>query len=174
MSPVRGILKPILIVGALLQALSELRDEGNTVIVVEHDLELIRAADYLIDLGPGAGAAGGEIVAQGPPELVARSDTVTARWLCGERKPAFRPRREPRGWMAIRGARANNLLNVDVRLPLGTLTGLCGVSGSGKSTLLIDTLGRALAPKKYTTSVAYEPIEPGDHEAIESFHAHKE
>jgi excinuclease ABC subunit A len=154
-------------VEALLAALVELRDEGNTVIVVEHDPVLIRAADHLIDLGPGAGAAGGEIVAQGSPEGVAQANTPTARWLRGERRTeAPRSRREPHGWLTIRGAQANNLCGEDVRLPLGTLVGVCGVSGSGKSTLLIDTLGRALAPKKQTTSVAYEPIEPGAHDAI--------
>ena len=154
-------------VNALLGALTELRDEGNTVIVVEHDLELIRAADYLIDMGPGAGAAGGKIVAAGTPEQVRQRDTVTAQWLRGERRPPIRRRREPRGWMTIRGARANNLRGEDVRFPLGTLFGVCGVSGSGKSTLLLDTLGRALAPKKQTTSVAHEEIDPGEHDAIE-------
>jgi excinuclease ABC subunit A len=154
-------------VHALVGALHALRDEGNTVIVVEHDMALIRAADHLIDVGPGAGAAGGEIVAQGPPDRVAGADTVTARWLRGERRPAFAARREPRGWMAIRGARANNLHSIDARFPLGVLAGLCGVSGSGKSTLLIDTLGRALAPQKQTTSVAYEDVDPGEHDAIE-------
>jgi excinuclease ABC subunit A len=93
---------------------------------------------------------------------------LTASWLRGERRPDVRrPRREPRAWLVIRGARANNLRGQELRLPLGVLIGVCGVSGSGKSTLLIDTLGRALAPKKYTTSVAYEPIEPGEHDAIE-------
>jgi len=154
-------------VGALVEALKSLRDEGNTVIVVEHDPEVILAADHLVDIGPGPGAAGGEIVAQGTPEAVARQDTTTARWLRGERKLVRRERRLPRGWMTIRGARANNLCDVTVRFPLGTLVGLCGVSGSGKSTLLIDTLGRALAPKKQTTSVAYEDVDPGEHDAIE-------
>jgi excinuclease ABC subunit A len=155
-------------VEALLGALRELRDEGNTVVIVEHDPVLIRAADHLIDLGPGAGVAGGEIIAQGTPEQVARTGTLTALWLRDERRIDFAgPRREPRGWMTVRGARANNLRGETVRLPLGVLVGLCGVSGSGKSTLLIDTLGRALAPKKQTTSVAHEPIAPGDHDAIE-------
>jgi excinuclease ABC subunit A len=155
-------------VHALLAALIELRDGGNTVIVVEHDPVLISAADYLVDLGPGAGVAGGEVVARGRPEQVAQADTLTARWLRGERQvDVCKPRREPRGWLAIRGARANNLCCEDVRLPLGTLVGICGVSGSGKSTLLIDTLGRALAPRKQTTSVAYEPVAPGEHDAIE-------
>jgi excinuclease ABC subunit A len=155
-------------VNALVAALRELRDAGNTVIVVEHDPVLIRAADHLIDLGPGAGVAGGEIVAQGTPEQVARTGTLTARWLRGEnRVDVNRPRREPRDWLTIRGARANNLRGEDVCLPLGALVGICGVSGSGKSTLLIDTLGRALAPRKQTTSVAYEPVAPGIHDAIE-------
>jgi excinuclease ABC subunit A len=154
-------------VDALVDVLKALRDEGNTVIVVEHDPEVISSADHLIDVGPGPGVLGGQIVAQGRPETVARQDTVTARWLRGERRPTSRERRTPREWMTIRGARANNLRNVTVRFPLGTLVGLCGVSGSGKSTLLIDTLGRALAPKKQTTSVAYENVDPGEHDAIE-------
>ncbi|MBN1217566.1 MAG: ATP-binding cassette domain-containing protein [Anaerolineae bacterium] len=155
-------------VEALSAALQALRDEGNTVIVVEHDPVIIHAADYLIDMGPGAGVAGGRIMAQGTPAQVAQADSLTARWLRGERIfDGHRSRREPRGWLTIRGARANNLQGEDVRLPLDALVGVCGVSGSGKSTLLIDTLGRALAPKKQTTSVAYEPVEPGEHEAIE-------
>jgi excinuclease ABC subunit A len=155
-------------VEALLGALQSLRDEGNTVIVVEHDPVIIQAADHLIDIGPGAGVAGGKIVAQGKPAQVAQAGSLTARWLRGERTiDSHRSRREPRQWLTIQGARANNLQGEDVRLPLGTLAGVCGVSGSGKSTLLIDTLGRTLAPKKQTTSVAYEPVEPGEHEAIE-------
>jgi excinuclease ABC subunit A len=151
-----------------LEALLQLRDEGNTVIVVEHDPLLIRAADHLIDLGPGPGVRGGEVVAEGTPQQVAQGDTLTAAWLRGERQfDLRRQRREPQGWMEIRGARAHNLCGGTVRFPLGTLVGICGVSGSGKSTLLVDTLGRALAPKKITTSVAYEPIEPGAHDAIE-------
>ena len=155
-------------VEALVAALMDLRSEGNTIVVVEHDPGIIRAADYLIDVGPGAGAAGGEIVAAGPPAEVLRSNTLTARWLTGARQPdVVRPRRAPKSWLTIRGARAHNLRGEDVRLPKGLLLGVCGVSGSGKSTLLIDTLGRALAPKKHTTSVAFEPIEPGPHDAIE-------
>jgi excinuclease ABC subunit A len=154
-------------VGALVEVLQALRDEGNTVIVVEHDWEVITAADHLIDVGPGPGTRGGEIVAQGPPAEVVQQDTITARWLRGVRRPSRRERREPRDWMAIRGARANNLCDLTARFPLETLVGLCGVSGSGKSTLLIDTLGRALAPKKQTTSVAYEDVDPGEHDAIE-------
>lgn len=160
-------------VRALVDALLDLRGDqesvsANTVIVVEHDPEVLRAADYLVDVGPGAGAAGGEIVAQGTPKSVAQQATTTARWLRGERRPALLPRHTPEGWMRIRGARGNNLKNVDVALPLGALVGVCGVSGSGKSTLLIDTLGLALAPQKQTTSVAYENVEPGAHDAIEN------
>jgi len=156
---------------ALLGALIELRDESvtpnaNTVIVIEHDPQVMRAADHLIDCGPGAGKSGGEIVAQGSPVQVARADTVTARWLRGERGLELRRRREPRDWLKILGARANNLKGDPVAIPLGVLTGVCGVSGSGKSTLIIDTLGRALAPKKQTTSVARVSIEPGEHDAI--------
>ena len=155
-------------VEALLTALASLRDEGNTVVVVEHDPVLIRAADHLIDLGPGAGVAGGEIVAQGRPNQVLKTSTLTARWLRGERRVEFdRPLRSPSGELSLLGARANNLRGDPLSLPLGILTGVCGVSGSGKSSLLIDTLGRILAPKKQTTSVAYEPIDPGEYDSIE-------
>jgi excinuclease ABC subunit A len=155
-------------VEALVAALRSLRDEGNTVIVVEHDPVLIRAADRLIDLGPGSGVQGGEIVAQGDPDAVAAANTPTGRWLRGEGQGSVkRARREPSDWLTIRGARSNNLVGDDVRLPRQVLVGLCGVSGSGKSSLVIDTLGRALAPKRQTTSVAYEPVEPGLHDAIE-------
>ncbi|MCP4536188.1 MAG: ATP-binding cassette domain-containing protein [Chloroflexi bacterium] len=154
-------------VDTLLAVLRELQKERNTVIVVEHDPVFIHAADHLVDVGPGAGIAGGKIVAQGKPNEVIKTDTLTARWLRGEQRTNLhRSRREPRGWLTIRGACANNLRGEDVQLPLGVLVGVCGVSGSGKSTLVIDTMGRALAPKKQTTSVAYEPIKPGAHDAI--------
>lgn len=155
-------------VDALASALRELRNEGNTVIVVDHDPVLIKAADHLVDIGPGPGVAGGRVVAQGSPIEVARVDTPTGRWLRGERQmDTVRERRSPREWMTVRGARANNLRGKDVRFPLGTLIGVCGVSGSGKSTLLIDTIGRAIAPVRQTTSVAYEPIQPGEHDGID-------
>ncbi len=155
-------------VQALLDALVELRDEGNTVIVVEHDPLVMRRADHLVDMGPGAGAAGGHVVAQGKPEDVERCDTITGAWLRGERQiDLYRPRREGHGWLIVRGARGNNLRGEDARLPLGAMVGICGVSGSGKSTLVIDTLGRALAPRKYTTSMASEPIDPAPYDAIE-------
>lgn len=154
-------------VEALLGALSELRDAGNTVIVVEHDPLFMQTADYLIDVGPGAGALGGEIVACGTPDQFRQADTITAQWLHGERTVDLpSSRRTPHAWMTIHGACAHNLKGDDIHIPLGTLTGICGVSGSGKSTLMLDTLGRVLVPKKQTTSVAYEPVEPGEHDTI--------
>lgn len=155
-------------VDALLAALRSLQSEGNTVIVVEHEPAVIQAADHLLEMGPGAGWQGGQAVAQGPAAEVLRGNSLTARWLRGEAaEPVSHARRAPQAWMQIKGARANNLKGETVRLPLGVLMGVCGVSGSGKSTLVIDTLGRALAPKKQTTSVAYEPVEPGEHDVIE-------
>lgn len=153
-------------VAALLQALTSLRDQGNTIIVVEHDPQVMQAADHLIDMGPEAGQQGGQIVAQGSLAEVARADGHTARWLRGERRLDQRSPRAPQGWLSIHGARANNLKGGQVNFPLGVLAGVCGVSGSGKSTLVIDTLGRALAPKKQTTSVAYEPVDPGEYDEI--------
>lgn len=171
---------------ALLGALQELREEGNTVILVEHDLQMIRAADHIIDLGPGAGVAGGEIIAQGSPQDIALAPTFTGKWLRGEGQrdlwkrastgpadasPCFldgmHGRRKPTDWMVIRGARANNLRGDTVEIPLASLVGICGLSGSGKSTLLIDTLGRALVRTTHTTSFAHEPTDPGEHDAIE-------
>jgi excinuclease ABC subunit A len=154
-------------VEALISALEALRDAGNTVIVVEHDPQVMRSADNLIDMGPGAGQNGGQVVAHGMPEEVARGDSYTGRWLRGERRMQTRNRREPQGWLRIRGAHANNLKGETIEFPLRVLVGVCGVSGSGKSTLVADTLGRALAPKKQTTSVAYEPVQPGEYTAIE-------
>ncbi len=155
-------------VQALLEALFELRQEGNTVIVVEHDPLVQRAADHLIDMGPGAGRSGGRVVAQGRPDRVAAQDTLTADWLSGRRQmPIKQSNRAPQGWLSLYGARANNLKIERVDLPLGVLVGVCGASGSGKSTLIIDTLGRLLAPKKQTTSVAHEPVQPGEFDHIE-------
>ena len=165
---------------ALCQALWELRDDGNTVIVVEHDLLLIRAADHVIDMGPGAGTLGGKIVAQGKLEEIIKANTVTGRWLqeatltLAPRRSSLQNwlspdrRRKPQGWMRIKGARAHNLCGENVQLPLGMLVGVCGVSGSGKSTLVVDTLGRALVRKLYTSSFSREPLEPGEHDAIEN------
>ncbi len=161
---------------ALLEALQELRDEGNTVIVVEHDLLLIHAADHIIDLGPKAGALGGEIVAEGSPSDIIKARTITGKWLQEEGKSSQETglqkwmdttrRRTPRGWMVVRGARENNLQGDEVQFPLGEFIGVCGVSGSGKSTLLIDTVGRALFKQLHSSSFAREPLEPGTHDSI--------
>jgi len=155
-------------VDALLQAMISLRDGGCSVIVVEHDPAFLRAAEHIIDMGPGAGSTGGMVVAQGSPHQVAAMDTVTGKWL-RDRGASIHQKaeRQPAEWMVIRGARANNLQGEVIHIPLGMLVGVCGVSGSGKSSLLVDTLGRALSPKKITTSVAYEPLEPGEFEAIQ-------
>jgi excinuclease ABC subunit A len=135
----------------LLKTLTRLRDLGNTVLVVEHDEDAIRSADYLVDMGPGAGAHGGNVVAQGTPEEVMRnSASLTGQYLSGFRQvPIPKVRREPptKGgrWLTIKGVRENNLQNVTASIPLGTFTCVTGVSGSGKSTLIIETLYKALA-----------------------------
>jgi excinuclease ABC subunit A len=132
----------------LLATLKRLRDLGNTVIVVEHDEDAIRSADYLIDMGPGAGIHGGQVVAEGTPEQVmANPSSLTGRYLTGlEEIPTPALRRTGNGnHLGLRGARGNNLKGVDVDIPLGTLTCVTGVSGGGKSTLVIETLYKALA-----------------------------
>jgi excinuclease ABC subunit A len=133
----------------LLRTLEGLRDLGNSVLVVEHDADTIRHADYILDLGPGAGVRGGELVAAGTlPEILAHPHSLTAKYLTGELSiPLPRQRIKPndeRGWLEVVGATENNLKNVTARIPLGTFTCVTGVSGSGKSTLVDDILRRAL------------------------------
>jgi len=152
---------------ALLDSIYELKNKGNTIIMVEHDLMLIKAADHLIDLGPGAGKNGGKVIAEGRPIDLINRDTITAKWLSGIRKMNIhKTRRKPKKWLTITGATGNNLKGNTLKIPHGLLVGICGVSGSGKSSLIIDTLGRALAPKRHTTSVAYEPINPEQYESV--------
>ena len=153
---------------ALRDALWELRDEGNTVIIVEHDPLLIKSADHILDIGPGAGVMGGQIMAQGSLSQILEAKTITEKWLSGGKALQIGERRKPQGWMRLLGARENNLHGEQVAFPVGTLTGICGVSGSGKSTLVIDTLGRALVTKTHSSSFSREPIEPGAYEAIEN------
>ncbi|EWC39187.1 excinuclease ABC subunit UvrA [Pseudomonas stutzeri] len=128
----------------LLGTLRHLRDIGNTVIVVEHDEDAIRLADYVVDIGPGAGVHGGRIVAEGSPdEVMAHPDSLTGKYLSGRVKinyPPERTRRDPKRLLKLKGARGNNLRNVDLEIPVGLLTCITGVSGSGKSTLINNTL----------------------------------
>jgi len=147
----------------LIHTLRQMRDLGNTVIVVEHDEDTMRAADWLVDLGPGAGVHGGEVVAEGAPrDFLASSDSLTAQYLRGEFGiPVPRQRRRPEDWLEVVGAKENNLKNVTARFPLATFSCVTGVSGSGKSTLVDDILRRALQRKLHGSR-----DRPGKHEKI--------
>jgi excinuclease ABC subunit A len=145
---------------ALIQTLLRLRDMGNTVLVVEHDQETMNHSDWIVDLGPGAGVKGGDLVAEGSPsQLKKNNKSITGHFLSGKKKvTAPRPeRRKAQGWLELSGATLNNLQNVSVKLPLGVLTCVTGVSGSGKSSLITGTLFPALARKLHGTNVTPGP-----------------
>ncbi len=149
----------------LLETLRRLRDLGNSVIVVEHDEEAIRSADYLVDMGPLAGIHGGEVVASGTPDEVMRApDSLTAQYLTGFKQidvPATRRTGRKGQHLRLKGARANNLKNLDVSLPLGTLVCVTGVSGGGKSSLIVETLYKAVARRLFGSR-----LHPGEHDDI--------
>ena len=150
----------------LLEMLKRLRDLGNTVIVVEHDEDAIRTADYLIDIGPGAGIHGGKVVAFGTPdEVMANPNSLTGQYLTGDREVPLPTKRRKikRGHnITVKGARSNNLKNITAKFPLSTMTCITGVSGGGKSSLVVDTLYKGLSRKLNNAR-----IHPGDHDSIE-------
>lgn len=150
----------------LIDMLKRLRDLGNSVLVVEHDEDTIRQSDFLVDMGPGAGVNGGQVVALGAPEIVAKNeDSITGRYLSGAEKIAVPKKRRKvvkDRKLIVRGARENNLKNIDVEFPLGLMTVVSGVSGSGKSTLVNDIVARELAAELNRATTA-----PGLHDAIE-------
>ncbi|MBU0614611.1 MAG: excinuclease ABC subunit UvrA [Nanoarchaeota archaeon] len=147
----------------LISTLHRLRDIGNTLIVVEHDEDTIRKADYVIDMGPGAGIHGGKIIAKGTPkEILADKDSLTGKYLSGKLKIEVpKQRRKPKDHIELKGCRQNNLKNIDVKLPTGVLTTITGVSGSGKSTLVYEILYKAAMK-----AIHQSKSRPGEHDSI--------
>jgi excinuclease ABC subunit A len=155
--------------GRLIKTLEKLRDLGNTILVVEHDPQTIRSADWIIDIGPGAGKHGGQIVFEGTPRQLLRSKTLTGQYLSGKKKVEVKvgnpkpkkPNSKSKKHLTIKGAKEHNLKDIDVKIPLGRLVCITGVSGSGKSSLMNDILARALMRKFYNAKA-----EPGRHETL--------
>ena len=151
----------------LIESLEHLRDLGNTLIVVEHDEDTMYAADYIVDIGPGAGSEGGQVVAAGTlDEIKANPDSITGQYLSGKRQIPIPPvRRQPKDdkWLVIEGAAENNLKNIDVKIPLGVFTCVTGVSGSGKSSLINEILYKSLTRSLYKNA----KMHPGKHKAIQ-------
>src|ERR671933_1478014 len=152
----------------LIGTLERLRDLGNTVLVVAHDEQMMRAADWLVDMGPGAGEHGGHVVAEGPAALVERNKkSVTGQFLSGTREIAVPPRRhEANGVFTVRGASQHNLKGIDVEFPVGKFIAVTGVSGSGKSTLVNEIVYKALANRLHRLRT-----KPGEHESVEGIEA---
>lgn len=148
----------------LIATLKHLRDLGNTLIVVEHDEDTMLAADYIVDIGPGAGELGGEVIAQGTAEQIMKNKkSITGAYLSGRIKiPVPKERRTPTGWLTVKGARQNNLKNIDAAFPLGIMTCVTGVSGSGKSSLVNEILYKRLA-----RDLNRARMKPGEHDGIE-------
>lgn len=148
----------------LIATLKHLRDLGNTLIVVEHDEDTMLAADHIVDIGPGAGEHGGEVIAEGTAEeIMASEKSITGAYLSGRIKiPVPKVRKEPTGWITVKGARVNNLKNIDVPFPLGVMTCVTGVSGSGKSSLVNEIMYKHLA-----RDLNRARLKPGDHDGIE-------
>src|SRR5205823_13323717 len=150
--------------GKLIETLERLRSLGNTVLVVEHDEQMMRAADHLVDMGPGAGEHGGQVVAEGPADEVERNPaSVTGKFLSGEREIAVPERREPdNGAFVVHGATMHNLKGIDVEFPVGRFVCVTGVSGSGKSTLVNEIVFKSLANRLHKMRV-----KPGEHDSVE-------
>ncbi|TWT54777.1 UvrABC system protein A [Rubripirellula amarantea] len=149
--------------GKLIECIKELKDQGNTIVIVEHDEDTMLAADKLVDIGPGAGMGGGNLISQGTPKQVAKDKkSLTGQYLSGKQQvPIPATRRQPKQWITLKGASTHNLQNVTAKIPLSCFVGISGVSGSGKSSLITDTLYRALAQK-----LGLQTPPPGEHQSL--------